>query len=132
MIAIEAVGTLPDGARYAPIARLRGETLTIYRVRLTTQRGKLSSLDCKIAPDGTAHVWAIERHFGVSRVLRFDLPPTASDITPIVDEDLAPVINDTLNLEGIAELPDGRLVIINDNQGSRVEGPTELLVLRPH
>ena len=140
LIAIEAVGELPDGARYAPIARLRGGTLTIYKLRLTSATGKLSSLDCTIDPAGTAHVWSIERHFGVSRILRFELPmltaPGAEHahepvVTPTIDTDLGPILNDTLNLEGIVQLPDGRLVLINDNQGTRQDGPNELLVFRP-
>jgi hypothetical protein len=131
LVGIEAIGTLPDGTRYAPIARLRGETLTVSKLRLTTKTGKISSLDCTIDPDGTAHVWAIERHYSVSRILRFSVPLAASEITPTVEIDLAPVLNDSLNLESIVQLPDGRLVAINDNQGSTITGPTELLVFHP-
>ena len=37
----------------------------------------------------------------------------------------------SLNLEGIAQLRDGRLVAVVDNQGATVEGPNELLVFEP-
>lgn len=131
LVALEAVGTLPDGARYAPIAWLRGDALTIYKVRLTSKTGKLSSIDCSIDLVGVAHVWAIERHYGICRILRFDIAPTTSEIVPTIDLDLSAIINDALNLEGIVALPDGRLVLINDNQGTRQDGPNELLMVHP-
>ncbi|MDB4958521.1 MAG: hypothetical protein JWO36_6090 [Myxococcales bacterium] len=131
LVAIEAVGALPDGARYAPIARLHGEALSIYKLRLTTPTGKLSSIDCTIDAKGVAHAWAIERHYGVSRILRFELGVVPGEVVPTLELDLEPLIDDTLNLEGIVRLPDGRLVLINDNQGSRQTGPNELLVLHP-
>ena len=36
--------------------------------------------------------------------------------------------NERLNLEGIVQLADGRWVLVNDNQGTNVEGPTKLFV----
>jgi len=100
---------------------------------LTSATGKLSALDCDLAPDGTATVWAIERHFEVSRLLSFTLPPVGTgsdDITPKIERDLAPYLGRTVNLEGIAKLPDGRIVIVNDNQYTSVEGPSRLFVFR--
>ncbi len=131
LIGIESVGRLPDGTRWAPIARLRGEALTVGKLRLTTETGKVSSLDCTIDPDGTAHVWAIERHYGVSKILRFTMPLGVGEITPAVAIDMGPILRDSLNLEGIIQLHDGRLVVINDNQGATIKGPTELLVFAP-
>lgn len=130
VIGIESVGKLPDGTRWAPIARLQGDKLTVTRLRLTTSTGKIAALTCTFDGD-LVHALAIERHYGVSRILKFDLPAGAAEVTPQVDLDLGPVLNDTLNVEGIGKLPDGRLVMVNDNQGSNVDGPTELLVFHP-
>ena len=131
LAAVESVGTLPDGSRWAPIVRMRGDALTVTKLRLTTKKGKISALTCTIADDGTAQVVAIERHYGVSRLLRFTLKRGDVEVTPTLDIDLQPILHDSLNLEGIARLPDGRLVTINDNQGSKPYGPTELLVFAP-
>lgn len=130
LAASETVGRLPDGTRYAPLVRLRDDTPSVTKVRLTTDRGKLSALSCRFAPDGSADVIAIERHYGVCRLLHFTTGPTDVDVTPTVELDLFPVLRDSLNLEGIVRLPDGRLVAINDNQSKGTHGPTELLVFR--
>ena len=127
LIGIESVGKLPDGTRWAPLARLQGDRLTVSKLHLTTSTGKISALTCWFDGD-VVHALAIERHYGVSRILRLDLPPGVADVIPEVELDLGPVLNDTLNLEGITRLPDGRLVVVNDNQGSKADGPTELLV----
>ena len=55
----------------------------------------------------------------------------ATDATPAIDLDLHPVLRDAYNLEGITRLPDGRLVLINDNQSKSPSGPTNLLVFLP-
>lgn len=128
LAATETVGKLPDGTRYSALAWLSGNQLTVTKVRLTTTKGKLSALYCTFDSDGTAQVIAIERHYSVSRILRFAVKRGDPEVTPTVELDLAPILRDSLNLEGIARLPDGRLVAINDNQGRTVKGPTELLV----
>jgi Esterase-like activity of phytase len=128
LAATESFGKLPDGTRYAALARLRGDALTVTKVRLTTDKGKLSALYCTLDADGSADVTAIERHYSVSRILHFEVKRGDTEVTPTVMLDLAPILRDTLNLEGITRLPDGRLVAINDNQGSTAVGPTELLV----
>lgn len=128
LVGLESTGTFDDGARYAPIARLRGDGLSIVKLRLTSELGKLSALTCTIDAAGVAQGLAIERHFGVSRVLAFTIPREAVVVTPTIALDLTAAIHDTLNLEGIAVLPDGRMVIINDNQSTIPEAPNELLV----
>jgi hypothetical protein len=128
LAATECAGRLPDGTRYAALVRLRGEALSVTKVRLTSEVGKLSALSCTFDPDGTADVVAIERHYSVSRILRFTVRRGDAEVSPRVEFDLAPILHDSLNLEGIARLPDGRLVAINDNQGKRQAGRTELLV----
>jgi hypothetical protein len=128
LAASESAGKLPDGTRYAALARLHGDALTITKVRLTSDVGKLSALYCTFADDGSVHVIAIERHYSVSRIVSFTVKRDDVEVTPKVELDLAPILRDSLNLEGIVRLPDGRLVAINDNQGKTARGPTELLV----
>ncbi len=131
LVGIEAIGHLPNGQRYAPIARLRGDALTITKLALTSETGKISSLDCTIDPSGTAHVWAIERHYFVSRILRFDLLLGETQVTPRIALDLSDILDNSLNLEGIVQLSDGRLVAINDNQSRTIDGPSELVIFEP-
>ncbi|MEO8844942.1 MAG: esterase-like activity of phytase family protein [Kofleriaceae bacterium] len=134
--AIESYATLPDGSRWSPIVRIHaGKVTMVQRVMLTSDRGKISALSCTFAADGTADVIAIERHYGVSRIITFTAPATPGDITPKVALDLWPIVRDRyhekLNLEGIVKLADGRWVMVNDNQGAHVDGPTELFVFHP-
>jgi hypothetical protein len=133
IVAIEGAGE-EGGKRWAPVLRVAaGAPTRSHRLWLTSQTGKLSGLDCTIAADGTAAIWAIERHFEVTRLLRFTLPPGegAADVTPTIALDLGPVLNSKLNLEGIAVLPDGRVVAVVDNQWKTITGPSELLVFQP-
>lgn len=121
LVAIEERGTLPDGARYAPLVHMHAGTITgVAKLRLTTDTGKISALACTTPDD----VYAVERHYGVHRILHFSDPDK-----PTVVLDLDPILHGSRNIEGIARLPDGRFVLVNDNQTSKVEGPTELLVL---
>ncbi len=129
LAAIESVGKDPmTGKRWAPIVRLRGDTLHVAKLWLTTSKGKISAMSCTIADDGTAQVIALERHFGVARVLKFSIGRNDTEVTPTVEHDLHPIIHDDYNLEGIVKLPDGRLVMINDNQGRLASGGTELFL----
>jgi hypothetical protein len=129
-IAIETAGTDARG-RWAPIVtidRARGERV-VQRLRLTSARGKIAALDCW--RDGARlRAIAIERHFETTRVLGFDLLGGTDEIVPAVLLDLAPVLRGALNLEGVARLPDGRIVAVVDNQYQTITGPDELLVFR--
>ncbi len=136
--AIESVEAR-DGARLAPVIVARdGAAAIAHRVRLTSATGKLSALDCAAAPDGAGpiDVWAIERHFEVTRVIAFRLPRDAgADAPPVVIEprlvvDLAPVAAGR-NFEGLARLPDGRLALVVDNQWKTIEGPSLLVLVTP-
>lgn len=138
-VAIEGAG-VDDGKRWAPVLRVvGGRVAQLYRVWLTSKQGKLSGLDCRVAPDGSATVLAIERHFEVTKVLRFNLfPSTAggsgtprSDLTPEVVLDLSPVLRSGLNLEGIAWTDDGRVSAVVDNQWTTITGKSELVVFKP-
>ena len=136
LVAIESWGTFEDKTRWAPLVRIHAGAVTgVQKLKLTTATGKISAVTCTFAPDGTIDAIAIERHYGVSRVLTFSVPLGKDVITPDVALDLWPVVRDRyhakLNLEGIVKLPDGRWVMVNDNQGSRVDGPTKLFVFHP-
>lgn len=132
LAAVESVGSDPiSGKRWAPVVRLRGDSVQAAKLWLTTGAGKISAMSCTMTDDGTAQVVAIERHFGVARILKFSIGRTDLEVTPTVELDLNPIIHDDYNLEGIVTLPDGRLVMINDNQGRQASGPTELFVFHP-
>jgi Esterase-like activity of phytase len=129
-------GTGDDGGRrWTPVLRIaRGEIVRRHRLWLTSRTGKVSGLDCRIAADGTVTGWAIERHFEVTRLLRFTLPPAGTgsdDVTPTVALDLDAALAGRLNLEGIAALADGQVVAVVDNQWRTITGPSALLVFRP-
>lgn len=132
--AIEGAGQA-QGRRWAPVVRIvAGVPEATYKVWLTSSVGKLSALDCRVAADGTATALAIERHFEVTKLLRFSLG-AAQEITPEVVLDLGPVLRSGLNLEGIAWLDAGplagKVVAAVDNQWRTITGPSELLVFRP-
>lgn len=132
--AIEGAGQ-DQGRRWAPVVRIvAGVPEATYRVWLTSSVGKLSALDCRVAADGTVTALAIERHFEVTKLLRFSLGE-ARDITPEVVLDLGPVLRSGLNLEGLAWLDAGplagKVVAAVDNQWRTITGPSELLVFRP-
>jgi hypothetical protein len=137
LAAIEGAGK-EHGKRWAPVLRIEhGKITQTYRVWLTSEVGKLSGLDCRIGADGTAQVLAVERHFAVTKVLRFSLAASSPrgsamiDVSPEVALDLGPVLRSGLNLEGIAWTDDGRIVAVVDNQWKTITGPNELLVFKP-
>lgn len=132
LVATEVVGNL-GGRRYAPLARRdTAGTWTAFRVWLSSADGKISGLTCRPGEDGSAEVLAIERHFGVTRLLEFTVPAEAlaETIEPDVvaefdrwmqEQPLSP------NFEGIARLRDGRIALVVDNfYRGRSTGPTEL------
>jgi hypothetical protein len=120
--------------RYAPVARIRDGLLEVAYLRLQSKRGKLASLDCTVAPDGSAHVWAIERHYDTTLVESFDMPavlkPDALDLESHIEVDLTDAVAGQRNIEGIALLPNRKLLLTVDNQGNKANGPSELLLLK--
>jgi hypothetical protein len=132
VVGIESVARLPGGGRWAPIVRLHaGAFVSLTRLHLTTETGKLSAMTCTLAADGSGHAYAIERHYGVHRILELALPAAGGDVVPTLVRDLDPLFHGAYNLEGLVRLPDGRFVLVNDNQSATVDGPTELFVLAP-
>lgn len=123
------------GKRFAPVARVDPSTgaATPYRIELSSDKGKVSSLDCRARGD-SIEVLAIERHFEVSRILGFSIPldgPAGKAISPSrIVADLVPHTNgNKRNFEGIAWLDEKHVALIIDNHYGRVTGPNELLRL---
>lgn len=132
---VETVERTADGKRYAPIARydLAKKQWTPYALLLTSKIGKISGLACRL-PKGSKdiEVVAIERHFGVSRLLRFHLPANAPAPAPILPEvlvDFGQVIDAVPNFEGAAWSPEGDLFVLSDNDFGIVTGPTQIVVI---
>jgi SdiA-regulated protein len=122
-VAIESRGTLPNGDKWAPLVHLHDGKVETSRLHLTTQTGKLSALWCN-----GSDAYAIERHYGVHRILHFMLGP--GELVPAVAVDLDSIFHGAYNLEGLVRLPSGKFVLVNDNQGHTAEGPTRLFFLR--
>lgn len=126
---IETVKTR-DGKRLAPLARhpIGGGEWRPFYLQLTSDEGKLSSLECRENGDGIEAL-AVERHFGVMRVLRFKVPdaPDATATPEVVADFTSFVADDHLNIEGLAWLDTGIAMII-DNEYKTVTGPNELLL----
>lgn len=141
VVGIESVGFLPDGSRFAPIGRLAtdGEAWTPFRLRLTSNTGKISALACRVPvvaanepPSPFLEVIAIERHFFVTRILRFLLPrdgdaPQVLEPTDIFD--VAQWLEPLPNFEGIAWLNPDEMMLVSDNSMGVVVGATEALVV---
>ena len=108
-----------DGKRWAPVGLFETavQSWTAHRVALTTDSGKLAALDCRPV-DGAIEALAVERHFGVSRLLRFRLPKgdQPRSIEPRVVADLAALVEPLPNFEGLAWLKDGSAVLLTDNK----------------
>ena len=116
--------------RWAPIALLDLDTKAwkLHRVALTSDTGKLSALDCR-SIDGKLVALAVERHFGVARLIRFELPTSSAGgwIEPRVVVDLATLIDPLPNFEGLSWADDGSVVLLTDNRyRGRVREPSTL------
>lgn len=119
-----------DGGRWAPIGVFDPavQAWTAHRVRLTSDTGKIAALDCRVS-DGTIEALAVERHFEVSRLLRFEIPrgPEGQWIEPRVAADLSELVSPLPNFEGLAWMPDGSAALVTDNRyRGRASGPSQL------
>jgi hypothetical protein len=110
------------GRRWAPLGMFDPKTQTwaAHRVGLTSKTGKLAAIDCRIV-DGVLEALAVERHYGVSRLLRFTVPQGPEDqwIEPSVATDLSEVISPLPNFEGLVWMKDGSAVVVTDNKHRR-------------
>ncbi|MEM7437529.1 MAG: esterase-like activity of phytase family protein [Myxococcota bacterium] len=111
-----------QGKRWAPVATFdvaKGKWTTFW-VALSSKTGKLAGVGCRVI-DGKVVALAVERHFGVSRLLRFQLPSGPSGpsgpsrIEPEIAADLATVIKPLPNFEGVVWDDDGSVVLLTDN-----------------
>jgi hypothetical protein len=134
--AIETVYTTDTGARLAPIAVLApgASDFSPAWIRLLTETGKISSLSCRRVENGLDLI-AIERHFGVLRILRVLVPfvPKGETLEPTLFADLQPAYHalGEPNFEGIERLDDGSLVLVSDNDHGGPSEPTVLLFVGP-
>jgi hypothetical protein len=117
-VSVETVAK-KDGNRFAPIGEidLERRTLVAHRLRLTTKEGKISSLDCRSSGEEIELV-AIERHYGISRVLRARSTFLGApiELLPEIVIDLRKVYRKSPpNFEGIAFSGDRSLVLVSDN-----------------
>ena len=114
------------GRRWAPVGMFdpKTQTWTAHRVGLTSKTGKLAAIDCRTA-GGTIEVLAVERHYGVSRLLRFKIAqgPEGQWIEPTVAADLSESISPLPNFEGLAWMKDGSAALVTDNKHRG--GPSE-------
>jgi hypothetical protein len=122
-----------DGPRRAPLALAAydGATLGPWRtlsVELTSATGKISALDCAEGERGSLVVHAVERHYGVTRVLRFTVPETVPSgaIVPEIVSDVSALASDLPNVEGII-VEDDRFVLLSDHDSVQEVGTTEIL-----
>lgn len=118
-----------EGRRWSPVAvfDLEEEAWTPYRVFLTSETGKLSGLAC-LERDGGIEVTAIERHFDLLHVVRFDLRGAGGDVQASVQADLRPGFDETPpNFEGLERQAPGVYFLITDNDWRGVRGPTEMI-----
>ena len=117
------------GRRWAPLGVFDPATQrwTAHRVALSTEDGKLAALDCREL-EGSIEVLAVERHYGVARLLRFSVPRgEGQSIEPRVVTDLSKLVAPMPNFEGLIWQEDGSVVLLTDNQyrGS-AGGPSRL------
>jgi hypothetical protein len=124
-------------ARITPMARARHRGVELgpwepLRLRLTSATGKISALECADGGNGRLVAHAVERHYGVTRILRFEVPaegtPGGEAIVPEVVFDVAAAAPGLPNVEGIA-LDGARVLLLSDHDPDDAEGSTELLHL---
>lgn len=119
---------LSGGQRYGVIVQWSPEhRQSVDLVELTSDVGKLAGLDCRRGSTTTLEVIAIERHFGVRRVLAFELPlDQAATVQSRVISDLNEALDASTNPEGIAWDEHGIALIVDNHYKIRT-GPCELL-----
>jgi hypothetical protein len=107
------------GRRWAPVGMFdpKTQTWTAHRVGLTSKTGKLAAIDCQIR-GGSIEALAVERHYGVSRLLRFEIAQGAEEqwIEPTVAADLSESVSPLPNFEGLVWMKDGSAVLVTDNK----------------
>ena len=130
-----------NGARLAPVALRPIEGASTWRrrtLRLTSDEGKISAVACRFEDPGRLTAIAVERHFGVMRIVRFTIDTRAEpaaggplaepiDLETVVDLRKAYRRAPPPNFEGIAWPEPKTLVLISDNDYRGVSGLTTVL-----
>jgi hypothetical protein len=118
-----------DAVRATRLVRIDRDSgaQTFHALRLTSKTGKISGLDCR-RRGAAIEILAIERHFEVARILRFELADSGGDrlLEPTIAADLDAAKRPTDNPEGISGAG-GFADLILDNDFGGVKGPSELL-----
>ncbi len=123
-----------SGVRRAPMWRMTtsGKGVTHGWLELTSEEGKIAALACRSMGEEAYQIIAVERHFGVMRVVGFDLfgaDPAGSHHQAKVHVELIDELEGKPNLEGITFGPDKAIWLVVDNAWRRVQGPNELIRL---
>jgi hypothetical protein len=121
--------------RFAPVARrdLKADDWVPYLVELTSLSGKLSALDCWMAQNRQAlHVLAVERHYGITRLIHFALPldDTPRMLSAHVLRDLSAQFASMPNVEGVVRIGT-EIVLVTDHDSLAEPGTTESIQLGP-
>jgi uncharacterized protein YjiK len=121
-----------NGQRYAPLLLYSLQTAQAHplRLKLTTTKGKISAMACRHLPqEERIEIFAIERHFGIGRILKFSIDKNLKISSVEIVYDFAPEIKDLPNIEGISFGRNGELYMISDNNFGRITGPTKVIKL---
>ncbi|MBT8454191.1 MAG: esterase-like activity of phytase family protein [Deltaproteobacteria bacterium] len=132
VVATELVEQQRKG-RWAPVGVFDPKTQSwaAHRVRLSSETGKLAALSCRLVGESIVAL-AVERHYGVSRLLRFQIPrgPEGQWIEPALAADLSKLVSPLPNFEGLVWMDDGSAVVVTDNQHRTASGePSRLYVI---
>lgn len=103
-----------------------------YAVALTSKTGKLAGMCCRPTPEHDAiEALAIERHFGVSVIIRFIIPLIDKDqaLPSEVVFDFGTRLNPPPNFEGIEWISDDEVILVSDNQYGGMTGETQVVHL---
>ena len=134
LASVETTDVTADGKRFAPIGRydFKTATWTPFSLLLTSRIGKISGMACRAAKGASdIEVLAIERHFGISHLLRFVIPlhGEGAVIKPEIYVDFGKIVDAVPNLEGVAWSPEGDTYLLSDNDFGIVTGPTQAIMI---
>ncbi len=118
--------------RRAPLLRFESDgSVTPFELELTSNEGKLSALACRPNESGVMFI-GIERHYGISRVIRFVIGRAEKARVVRVGEiiDLAPSLGDAIpNLEGIEWLSESKIATLSDSSAGVFASKTFAVII---
>lgn len=124
----------PTGRRGGvAVARLSGGPWVHHSFYLSSDVGKLSALACRELPGGQLELYGVERHFEVTRLIRWRIQATRPGAPAPVEVlmDLGALFAEQApNFEGLS-LSGDELLMISDNQYKGIQGPTVIIRVRP-